>query len=233
LYDSLFKHAEKHISIVEALSKKNKGLTRKEIIRITGMANGGGLTRILRELEQSGFIRSYKPFSRKERGTLYQLVDFFTLFYFNFIRKAPADDADYWLKYLASGGHNAWAGNSFEQVCQYHLRQILRKLGISGMIVHVSSWRSETSQPGAQIDLILDRSDNVVNLCEMKYVSEDYAITKSDDKNLRNKRAVFIAETKTKKAVHLTMITTYGLVRNEYVGNIQSEIAADDLFLDV
>ncbi|MDR3296527.1 MAG: AAA family ATPase [Clostridiales Family XIII bacterium] len=230
LYDSLFLHSEKHIAIVETLSRKNKGLARQEIVRIAGIANGGGLTRVLHELEQSGFIRSYKPFSRKERGTLYQLVDFFTLFYFNFIRKSPPDDADYWLKHLAGGGHNAWAGNSFEQVCQYHLRQILRKLGISGIIVYASSWRSEKSDPGAQIDLVLDRGDNVVNLCEMKYASEEYVITKSDDKNLRNKRAAFLAETKTRKAVHLTMVTTYGVVRNEYAGNIQSEITAEDLF---
>jgi AAA+ ATPase superfamily predicted ATPase len=232
LYDSLFKNAESHIRVVEALSSKNKGLTRDEVVAASGLTNGGGLTRILRELEQSGFIRTYRPFGRKSRGSLYQLTDFYTLFYLNFIRESPADDSQFWSKHLISAGHNAWAGNAFESVCKYHIKQIKTKLGITGVISDTSSWRSETSNPGAQIDLVIDRSDNVINLCEMKYSKDEYTLTKSDDANLRNKRKAFAQETGTRKAVHLTMITSFGLSKNQYSSLIQSEVTADDLFRD-
>jgi hypothetical protein len=230
LYDSLFKNAENHIKVVEALSSKNRGLTRDELVAISGLANGGGLTRILRELEQSGFIRIYKPFRRKSKRSLYQLTDFYTLFYLNFIRDSPNNDSQFWSKYLISAGHSAWAGNSFESVCQYHIKQIKTKLGITGVIADTSSWRSEKSVPGAQIDLIIDRSDNVINLCEMIYSQDEYTLTKSDDLSLRNKRNAFIQETGTRKAIHLTMITSFGLAKNQYTSLIQSEITADDLF---
>jgi hypothetical protein len=150
----------------------------------------------------------------------------------NSIRESPTDDGQFWSKYLISAGHGAWAGNAFESVCQYHIKQIKAKLGISGVIVGTSSWRSEKSNPGAQIDLIIDRSDNVINLCEMKYSKDEYALSKNDDANLRNKRKVFTWETGTKKAVHLTMITSFGLSKNQYSSLIQSEVTSDDLFRD-
>jgi len=230
LYASLFRHSERHVAVVTALATKNKGLTRDELIRHTRLASGGGLSQTLDELEESGFIRQYRPFSRNNRGSLYQLVDAYTSFYFNFIRSGPADDRDFWLKYHAGSGHAAWSGNAFERVCQAHLHQIQAALGISGVITSVSSWRSQSVSPGAQVDLVLDRADNVVNLCEVKFAREEYAITKSVDEALRRKRAAFIAETGTTKAVHTTLITTYGITRNAYAANVQSEITAEDLF---
>ena len=232
LYASLFARPEQHVRIVRALASRRCGLSREDIAAMTGISLGGGITRTLRELEQSGFIRSYQPFGRKARGTLYQLMDPYTLFYLTFIETEPADP-DFWSKYAATSAHSAWAGNAFERVCLAHVPQIKAKLGIAGVIVAAHSWRSGTSDPGAQVDLVLDRRDGVVNLCEMKYARGAYAITKAADAAMRAKVSAFRAETRTRKAVHVTYVTTFGLTRNQYSGDIQSEVIAADLFREV
>ena len=231
LYASLFKNYGKHITIVKALSTKVKGLSREEIIEISKLPNGGSLTRILEELELSGFIRRYKSFQKKEKSAIYQLVDFFTLFYFNFMYTKRENDEHFWTNFIENARHRAWSGYGFEQVCLAHLSQIKQKLGISGVITRTATWRSNDKENLAQIDLLIERNDDVINLCEMKYASGVFVIDKKYDENLRNKRAAFRAEVKTMKAIHLTFITTYGLKHNEYWGNIQSEITMDDLFV--
>ena len=230
LYASLFRNYDSHVKIVEALSKKVKGMTREEIINNTRLPDGGGLTKTLEELELCGFIRKYKAFGKKERQSLFQLTDFFTLFYFNFMRDKKFDDEHYWTNFIENARHRAWSGYAFEQVCMAHLPQIKRKLGIGGVLTNTTSWRSSEADNGAQIDLLIERNDKIINLCEMKYVQEQFVIDKKQDEILRNKRAAFKQETKTRKAVHLTMITTYGVKHNEYWGSIQSEVTMDDLF---
>jgi len=230
LYASLFRNYENHVKIVEVLSKKAKGMTREEIIENTQFPNGGGLTKTLIELELCGFIRKYKAFEKKERQSLFQLTDFFTLFYFNFMSEKKFDDEHFWTNFIENARHRAWSGYAFEQVCLAHLPQIKRKLGIAGVLTNTASWRTSERGNGAQIDLLIERNDKVINLCEIKYVQEQIVIDKKLDENLRNKRAAFKRETKTKKAIHLTMITTYGVKHNEYWGNIQSEVVMDDLF---
>ena len=230
LYASLFRNYENHVKIVETLSKKAKGMTRDEIIENTQLPNGGGFTKTLVELELCGFIRKYRSFGKMERKSLFQLIDFFTLFYFNFISANKFNDEHYWTNFIENARHRAWSGYAFEQVCLAHLPQIKRKLGIAGVLTNTASWRSSETDNGAQIDLLIERNDKVINLCEMKYTQEQFVIDKKMDENLRNKRAAFKYETKTKKAVHLTMITTYGVKHNEYRGNIQSEVTMNDLF---
>jgi AAA+ ATPase superfamily predicted ATPase len=230
LYSSLFKNSERHMLIVRALAQKSKGLTREEIVKTTGVPNGGTLTKDLSELELSGFVRAYKPFGKKVRGSLYQLVDPYTLFYLKFIEKGPADDEAHWAKFRESSAFRSWSGYAFEQVCLAHTKQIKRALGISGIITNTSSWNSETSDPGAQIDLVIDRGDGTISLCEMKYSETEYVIDKHTDANLRHKRQTFIAETKTRKAVHLVLVTSVGLKRNAYSDTVQYAVAAGDLF---
>jgi len=230
LYASLFRNYENHLKIVGVLSKKTKGMTREEIIENTQLPNGGGLTKTLEELELCSFIRKYRAIGKKERQSLFQLTDFFTLFYFNFMSDNSFNDERFWTNFIENARHRAWSGYAFEQVCLAHLPQIKRKLGIAGVLTNTASWRSGETDNGAQIDLLIERNDKVINLCEMKYVQEQFVIDKKQDENLRNKRASFKRETKTKKVVHLTMVTTYGVKRNEYWGNIQSEVTMDDLF---
>ena len=231
LYKSLFNKHEKHLSIVMALAKKSMGLTREEIIAETGLPNAGSVTRLLDELEESGFIMKYSPTGKKARNSIYQLCDFYTLFYLKFIKNAPAKDSNQWMSQIDSPRYRAWAGYAFEQVCLGHVQQIKRALGISGIQSESSSWRSTKLKNGAQIDLVIDRRDHVINLCEMKFSINDYLIDSNYAQELRNKIDVFKAESKTRKTLFLTMITTFGVQQNIHsVGLIQNNITMDALF---
>ena len=231
LFKALFSKAERHIAVVRAIAQKSKGLTRKEIIQYSKLANSGTLTTILDELEKSGFIRRFNPFKRKKQNSLYQLVDFYTLFYLRFIEHSDPSDKQNWRNAIDTPSYRAWSGYAFEQICLYHIQQIKNALSIGGVISHTSAWKSQTSTKGAQIDLIIDRRDQVINICEMKFSIESYTITKSYANQLRQKMATFRAETKTRKALYLTMITTYGLNQNMHSrGLVQHDLTMDLLF---
>jgi len=230
IYSSLFKSPEKYMQIIEILAQKRKGLLREEIVKLSKIPDGGGLTSILEELELCGFISINHNFSTAKNKKLYQLTDFYSLFYIHFIKAGKISDKSFWTNTLNTPLHNAWTGFSFELLCQSHIEQIRRKLGVSGVTTYTSSWRSRHEDDGVQIDLIIDRNDHVINVCEIKFSRKEFVITKDFDKILRNKVWTFAEETHTKKAVHATMISTYGVIRNEYWGNIQSEVILDDLF---
>ncbi|MDR1633298.1 MAG: AAA family ATPase [Dysgonamonadaceae bacterium] len=231
IYNSLFKHSENHIRIINFIGKKRMGLTRDEIVLGTGLANGGSLTRLLEELEQCGFIRSYRNYGKMMKEKLYQLVDYFSLFHLNFIQNSKTIDESYWTHMLNTPTINSWRGYAFEQVCLDHVPQIRRKLGISGVLTYTMSWRGKSEGESAQVDLLIERKDRIINLCEIKYADSEYVITKTMDENLRHKRSTFIAGTKIRKTIHTTMLTTYGVKHNAYWNNIQSEVTMADLFL--
>ncbi len=226
LYASLFKKSEKHLAIIEALAQKKKGLSRAEIIRLTKLSNGGSLTRVLKELEESSFIRRYQGFGKKKRESLYQLVDFYSLFYLNFIQKSSPDDENFWINALQSPTFRTWSSYAFEMVCLHHVSQIKQALGISGVQTSVATW----SSPEAQIDLLIDRKDRVINLCEMKFSIKPFTINKQYAANLRNKMGSFQEATQTKKAIFLTMVSTYGLAQSPYKGMIQNDLTMEVLF---
>lgn len=238
LYRALFKNASPHIEVVTALSVKGKGLTRQEILNATGLTDNGAFSIVLDELEHCGFIRLYEPFGnairpgekRQKSNTIYQLVDFYTLFYFNFIKNNRYQDEHFWTSSVNSPMHNTWSGLSFEMLCLIHLKQIKQALGISGVQTLACSWRSKEAAKGAQIDLLIDRKDETINICEMKYAKDVFEITKEYEEKLSNKVNAFSEETGTKKSLLLTMITTYGVKQNMYSGIVQSEIVLDDLF---
>ncbi len=230
LYAALFKNSEDYVKIVEAISRKTKGISREEIIKNAKLKSNGGLTKILKNLESCGFIRAYTAFGKKTRDRLYQLTDFYTLFYFKYIKANQYDDEQFWTNSLDTPQHNSWAGYSFEMLCLNHIKQLKAALGISGIQSLTSSWRSMESENGAQIDLIIDRKDHTINLCEMKYSTEPFCISKSYEAELLKKKNCFISETGTKKAVHITMVTTYGIKQNIHSDRIQSEVKLEDLF---
>jgi AAA+ ATPase superfamily predicted ATPase len=229
LYSSLFRHAANHELVVRTLAKKKMGMTREEIMQETKL-QGGGLTIVLEELEQCSFIRSYNAYEKKMKERLYQLIDFYSLFYLNFMETVRRNNERFWTNLIDNAKHRAWSGYAFEQVCMQHTTQIRQKLGISGVVTYTAAWRSKKSEPAAQVDLLIDRNDGIINICEMKYAENKFIIDRKMDENLRNKKSAFIRETKKRKAVHLTMVTTYGVKRNEYWGNIQSEVTMNDLF---
>ena len=233
LFKALFSKAERHIEVVRAIAQKSKGMTRVEIIQHTKLGNSGTLTNILDELEKSGFIRRYNPFGKKKQNSVFQLADFYTNFYLRFIENSDPADLNNWSHATDSPSHRAWSGYAFEQVCLCHIQQIKVALGISGMISYSQSWRSNQSGQGAEIDLLIDRRDQVINICEMKFSTETYTISKTVAEQLRQKIGVFRAETGTKKAIFLTMLTTYGLNPNAHsVGLVQNDLTMDVLFKD-
>jgi hypothetical protein len=230
VYSTLFKNSDKYIKVTEALSTKTRGLTRNEIIAITGLASGGGFTNILDELEFCGFIRSFPSFALKDNLCMYQLVDPFSLFYLRFMKARRPKNPRYWSSNLDNPSLNAWRGYAFEQVCLSHTEQIKDALGVAAISTEMSSWRSLKVVPGAQVDLLIDRRDGIINLCEAKYSKGIFTIDAAYESNLLNKLAAFKSESKTKKAVHLTMITTYGVAKGKHSGVIQTEVTMDDLF---
>lgn len=233
LYSSLFKNPAQYINIVTILGKKKAGMTRDEIIYSGAGSNNGQLSKVLEELEQCGFIRQYNSLGKKKKESIYQLMDNYTLFYFKFCQSNYNNDEHFWSASLGSATHRTWCGLAFERVCMSHSAQIKQKLGISGILSNVYSWRAvpKDGTPGGQIYMLIDRNDSTINLCEIKYSESEFTIDKKYEHELRNKKAYFISNTGTNKAVHLTMITTYGLKHNLYSGIIQSEVTMDDLFL--
>jgi AAA+ ATPase superfamily predicted ATPase len=226
IVQSLFDHPENHLSILESIGTKNKGLQRSEIVSLSRVSDGGGLTRILIELEESGFIRKYNNFNKKSREVIYQLTDAFTIFHQNFLVAPKFNDANTWLNLINTPVYNTWSGYAFEIVCLNHATEIKKALGIEGILTNISSWKNQN----AQIDLVIDRADKVINLVEIKYAQAAYLITKNYDQNLRNKIAEFKEATKTRKAVWLVMLTSFGLKNGPYNGIAQKSLNAEVLF---
>lgn len=243
LYNSLYKNASNHIRVVTALATKGSGLTRKELVAKTRIVDNGKVSLMLEELENCGFIRHYEPFvsrtarrrtfsafERRSPETLYQLIDPFTLFYFQVMQKADSADSHYWTNSQNSQVYSTWAGLSFEKLCLNHVDQIKAALGISGVASKAYSWIGKGDNRKAQIDLVIARADNTINLCEMKFYNALYALTARDEANINGKVAAFIEATKTDNSILVTMITSKGLVQNEYTDCVQVSLTLEQLF---
>jgi hypothetical protein len=229
LYNSLFNDSEDYMKIVELLSKKNKGLTRNEISEKAKVSSGGTLTKLLQNLEYSGFIRSYPSIGKQKKDVIFQLIDNFTLFHFKFLANNNFKDEKFWSNNWISVQHNVWAGIAFELLMLQHIREIKQALGISGVVSAACSWRSEDAEDGSQIDLVIDRKDGMINLCEIKFAQDKFTIKKDYEENLRHKIFTFQDETQTKKAINLILLTTHGLTNNKYAGIIQNTVTVKDI----
>ena len=230
LYQAMFRCAENHLQVVSALATKKKGLTRNEILELTGLPNAGSASRILNDLEDSDFVRRYVAFGQKKRDEIYQLTDAYTLFYFHFLKNADHGDSHFWEHHLGSSSLLSWAGYAFERVCLAHCDQLKQAMGISGIAVSVSGWKSRNREHPSQIDLVMDRADRVVSLCEMKFSQRPYAIDKQYAERLQEREWQFEEETKTRKNCQLVMVTTYGLVNNSHASIVQRSLTMDALF---
>ena len=231
LFKSLFKDAESHEAIINVLATKSKGLLRDEIIKLTKIPDGGSTSKILEELEYSGFIRKFSPFNGKSRNSLYQIIDPFVLFHHQFIKDSKAEGEGIWISLANSPNYRAWSGYAFENVCLLHISAIKRALGINGIYSENAAWRSQNKEENAQIDLLIDRKDNVISVCEMKFSNDEFIITKDYAEKLRKKLSVFRVESKTKKSLFLTFITTYGVQKNtHFLSLVQNSLTLEDLF---
>jgi hypothetical protein len=235
LYDSLFRNPDKYINVVTILANKKSGMEREEIVAEAKVPNNGNLTKILEDLEHCGFICRFNKFGQNKNNAIYRLIDNFTLFYFKFMANNSQNDEAFWTNSYNTSTRYSWVGLAFERVCFQHVVQIKNALGIGGVTSAVCSWSIAPQNPqdnGAQIDMLIDRADNVINLCEIKLSHDEYKIDKDYDQQLRRKISRFAEATNTHKAIHLTMITTYGVARNAYWNQVQKEVTADDLFKD-
>ena len=227
LFLSLFKKSNHHAKIVSTITKERTGMTRAELARKSGVPDGEGLTKVLRELEECGFIRKYRNYTSKTNGQFFQLTDPFVLFASSFLKDETVDS---WQKLYRTPKYYAWRGNAFEIVCLSHIPQIKTALGISGVSNMEYSWKSKQIKDGAQIDLLIDRRDDIINICEMKYTDELFVIDSEYSKNLIHKTELFRTETGTKKALHVTLVSVNGLKKNEYLYVVQNVISGDALF---
>lgn len=232
LYSSLFRNPEPYLKIIRSLGRRKLGLNRDELMKDTGLSSCGNLTRYMRELEECGFIRRSAAFGKKSKGAIYQLIDNFTLFHLAFAGENKANDCHFWSASADAQFRIVWEGLAFERLCLQHVREIKRALGIAGIVSSDVSWQAvrTAEHEGAQVDLLIDRADGVINLCEMKFAAAEYEIKDAEDRHARARRELFKALTNTRKAVHLTYVTTYGVKRNVHSGIVQSQVVLDDLF---
>ncbi len=233
LFSSLFANAANHIIVVKALATKRKGLTRNQLLKITKLSDGGSISRLLEELQSASFIQTILPFGKTKKETLYRLSDAYTLFYLLFIEKHKKSSRSVLQSLYPTSVWKAWSGYAFENVCLLHIKKVLQKLGVASIYTEVSGYisKGDADQDGIQIDLLIDRADRVINLCEIKFYDAPFTLTKEYAAKLRFRVAQFRTLTATRKNLFLTMITPFGLIGNRHSsGLIQNEITLDDLF---
>ena len=236
LYDALFKKPEPYKKIIITLSKKMEGMTMTELRKAGKIPDGGVLTGRLRELEECGFIVSSRSFHKAKKDTIYKLIDNYTIFYFKYVRENEKTE-NFWTKPIDPNSIRSWSGLAFERVCMQHISQLKQAMGMSAVATTEYAWRSDPKkkrtddEDGAQIDLLIERGDGVINICEMKWSTNEYTLTKQDEKNLSNKVEVFEYQTGTKCSIIVTMVTTFGVKHNMYYDSIQSEVTIDQLFI--
>lgn len=232
IYASIFNRPEKYLKVVEALAGKKSGMTRDEIIRTSKLDNNGQLSGILEDLIECGFIRKYCHTDKRLRDAIYQLMDCYTLFYYQFVKSAHGADEEYWIRSMKTPLHNTWCGLAFERVCLLHTRQIKSAIGISGISASLFSWhvKKNNDHPGAQIDLVIDRADNVINVCEIKYAPAGYRLTDSELNKIHDRLSIFNLYIPRRKVAQPLLITSNGVIKNNNIFEIPLQVTGDQLF---
>jgi AAA+ ATPase superfamily predicted ATPase len=233
LYAALFNTPEKHVQVIKALAQKNKGLTRSELLKTGKLLTGGGITTVLSELTESGFIEKVYPFENLEKNALYRLTDEFSLFYLKFMQHKKAGGKEQWMSLQRMQTYTSWCGYAFENTCFKHIFQIKKALEVAGVQSSEYSWYKAGSakEEGAQIDLLIDRADQCINICEMKFSTKPYVIDKKYAAELQKKVQTFHRQTNTRKMLVLTLVTTYGVKDNDHKQElVDNEITMDAFF---
>lgn len=231
LFNTLYKNPDKYIDIIKALNKSRKGLTREEIASELKCSNNGHLGKRLEDLVCCDLIRKniVREKEIKRKDAIYQLCDFFSLFYLTFIERAEVEQ-QYWSHHINTPEVNSWMGLTYERICMAHIQQIKHSLHLDTISTLSYSWRSKTSTPAAQIDIIIERADKIVNICEVKYCQYEYNLDKDEYERINKRKNAFIQETGLRHTPWLTMITTEGVARGKYSEMIQTQVTLDDLF---
>ncbi len=232
LYQALFNHADIHKAIISVLAIKPYGMTHAEILHKTGLKQSGSYQRAIEELIVSDFIVEQLPFGKKKRGVTYRLIDEYSIFYHRFIKPNKKYIPKMWQQIAASQSYKIWTRYAFEAICHKHIEAIKQALGITAVYTEISGLYvpNTDNKEGFQVDLIIDRKDDTINLCEIKFYASVFTINKNYYQQLLQKRQRFIEHTKTKKQVFLTFISNNGLNQNDYATEIiDASIILDDL----
>jgi uncharacterized protein len=233
LYPALFENVENHIVIIKTLAEKRSGMSRLDIIQATELPDGGGTSTCLEELEASGFITAYPSFEKKKKELIYRLTDEYSLFYLKFIEPMPFQGDDIWKHLSQTQSFKSWCGYAFESICLKHITQIKKALSIAGIYAEASTFyqKGQGSEQGVQIDLLLDRNDNTINLFEIKFYADPYVFTKAKADAFRTKRALFQHYSQTRKHIFLSFLSVYGIIENEHsLGLVDNSLVLDALF---
>lgn len=229
LCSTLFKRPDNYLAVIRMLTERKEGFTRKEINEKTKLG-GAALSKILSDLEQCDFIFSYARYGNAKNNAIYRIKDFYTLFYYKYVNGIDTKDSLRWTHLSSTPQVSSWQGFSFELLCLLHLDEIKKALGIDRILNDASAWRSRQPEQNTQIDLVIERADHNINLCEMKFSSGMYAIDKGYEQKLRERMSIFLAETMTRCSTRITMVTTYGVLQNKHSGIVNDEVLLDDLF---
>ena len=233
LFNSVFQKPEKYKTIIKALAKRHTGFSREEIGEAAGIPVGGKLSKLLRTLEASDFIESYKPFENDNRHLLYRLTDPFCKFYLAQVEGKHREE-HFWQNNENLPALNSWRGHAFEDACMSHIEQIKRALDIGGVASNNSAWTLQgcETQKGMQIDLVIDRQDRVVNLCEMKFVKDEFSVTADYEQTLRSRLNWMTEHVSRRHNVQMTLVTTFGLKYGKHSGIFQKAVTMEQLFID-
>ena len=231
LYATLFKRPENYLMVIKLLTERKEGYTRKEISEKTKLG-GAALTKVLSDLEQCDFVLSYSRYGNSKNNAIYRIKDFYTLFYYKYVQGKDTKDAHRWTHLSSTPQVMSWQSFSFELLCLLHLDEIKKSLGIDRILNDASAWRSKQTEQDTQIDLVIERADRNINLCEMKFSTAMYAIDKDYEQKLRERMSIFQAETKTRCSTRITMVTTYGVLKNKHSGIVDDEVQLEDLFAE-
>ncbi len=241
LFESLFNDSSTHIELIRIIADARYGIDKEELLAKAKLSSSGGTFKLrLNELEEAGFITSFIPYMNKKKGVFYRVIDEYTLFYLRWIEplisklKLTLQHTNYWESRMQSQEWKIWSGYAFEAICLKHIEQIKEALGIRSIVSEIGSWRyvpRNKTEKGAQIDLMIDRADGIINLCEIKYCNGLYTLSKAVAENIESKKQIFQSHLHVDKSILVTMITPVGLKYNEYTSSlVHSDVILEDLF---
>jgi hypothetical protein len=232
LFQSLFANYQDHIKIIRALGVGLAGMSSNTISSKTKIASGGTFTKILKELQASGFIDFTQPFQKQKKDGIYKLIDEYCGYYLKWVELSQGNihDAYYWQKQVGKARYYTWAGLAFESICFKHIAQINNRLGIAGLTTQVCSFKNEK----CQIDLLIVRSDNCIHLCEIKYTDKPFELNLEETKKIKNRKEQLEAALKKNMQIFITLITPLEAIRNKhYLGLVDQEVNLTDLMKPV
>ena len=232
VYAGLYSSREKYVEIVKALGSRFYGMTQTEMIDATGLKSGGTFSKLLDNLYESGIIRKYPRYGKDRVETVYQLTDYFSLFYLRFI-DGIQNKSGMWHTINRTGKFYSWAGETFELLCVSHLNQLKEALHIYS-VDNSFCWSGKTQDgAGAQIDLILvNDASRTDYLCEMKFSESIFSINSEYNQNIRKKIMAFSESPQHNRthSIQVAIVASFGISTGANSDVVNHTVTLDSLF---